>query len=57
MFFEQVGANPKHLRPLDVVMPMKPKYTSQEWQEMYAAQKKKILNFILISGRPYTTIR
>jgi hypothetical protein len=39
MFFEQAEANLEHLRPLDVVMPVNLKYTTQERQEIYAAQK------------------
>jgi len=38
MFLEQAGADLKNLVPLDRIMPVNPKYTAQEWQEIYAAQ-------------------
>jgi hypothetical protein len=38
MFLEQAGVDLKNLKPLDIVMPVNPKYTAQEWQEIYAAQ-------------------
>jgi hypothetical protein len=31
--------NLKQLKPRDIVMPVNPKYTAQEWQKVYAAQK------------------
>jgi hypothetical protein len=38
MFLEQAGVDLKNLKPLDIVMPVNPRYTAQEWQEIYAAQ-------------------
>ena len=38
MFLEQAGVDMQNLVPLDRVMPVNPKYTAQEWQEIYAAQ-------------------
>jgi hypothetical protein len=38
MFLEQAGVDWKNLKPRDIVMPVNPKYTAQEWQEIYAAQ-------------------
>ena len=38
MFLEQAGAEMENLVPLDRIMPVNPKYTAQEWQEIYAAQ-------------------
>jgi hypothetical protein len=38
MFLEQAGVDWKNLKPLDVVMPVNPKYTAEEWKEIYAAQ-------------------
>jgi hypothetical protein len=35
----QAEINLKYLKPLDIVRPVNPKYTAQEWQEIYAAQK------------------
>jgi hypothetical protein len=35
MFLVQAGDD---LKPLDVFMPVNPRYTAQEWQEIYAAQ-------------------
>jgi hypothetical protein len=35
----QAGANLKHLKPRDIVVPVNPEYTAQKWQEIYAAQK------------------
>jgi len=32
-------ANLEHLKPCDVIMPVNPMYTTEEWQEIYAAQK------------------
>jgi hypothetical protein len=40
MNLEQAEAiNLKNLKPLDIVAPVNPKYTIQEWLEIYAAQK------------------
>jgi hypothetical protein len=39
MMLEQAEANLKNLKPLDIVAPVNPKYTIQEWLEIYAAQK------------------
>jgi len=39
MFLEQAGADMKNLVPLDIVMPVNPRYTAHEWQEIYVAQK------------------
>jgi hypothetical protein len=36
---EQAEANLKNLKPLDIKVPVNPKYTIQEWLEIYAAQK------------------
>jgi hypothetical protein len=38
MFLEQAGVDLKNLKPLDIVMPVNPRYTWQEWQEIHAAQ-------------------
>jgi hypothetical protein len=38
MFLEHTEAHLKHLKPL-ACKPVNPKYTAQEWQEIYAAQK------------------
>ena len=38
MFLEQAGRDLRILKPLDRVMPVNPRYTAQEWQEIYAAQ-------------------
>ena len=39
MSLEQAGVNLKNLRHVDRVMPVNPRHTAQEWQEIYAAQK------------------
>ena len=39
MFLEQAGADMKNMVPLDIVMPVNPRYTGHERQEIYAAQK------------------
>ena len=39
MFLAQAGVDLKNLKPLDIVMPVNPRYTAQEWQAIYAAQK------------------
>jgi hypothetical protein len=36
---EQAEARLENLRPRDIVMPVNPKYTAQEWLEIMAAQK------------------
>jgi len=38
MCVEQAGVDPKTLKPLDIVMPVNPTHTWQEWQEIFAAQ-------------------
>ena len=39
MFLEQAGAGLKNLQHVDRVVPVNPRYTAQEWKEIYAAQK------------------
>lgn len=38
MLLEQAEANLGHLKTRDIVMPVNPKYTAQEWREIMAAQ-------------------
>jgi len=38
MFFEQAGVDLKNLKSLDFVMPVNPRHTAREWQEIFAAQ-------------------
>jgi len=38
-FVEKAEANLEHLKPHDAVMPVNPRYTAEEWEEIYAAQK------------------
>jgi len=38
MFVEQAGVDLKNVKPRDIVMPVNPRYTAQEWQEIFAAQ-------------------
>ena len=38
MYLWQAGVEMENLVPLDRVMPVYPRYTAQEWQEIYAAQ-------------------
>jgi hypothetical protein len=38
MSLEQAEAGLVHLIPRDIVMPVNPKYTAQEWSEIMAAQ-------------------
>jgi len=38
MFVEQACVDLKNLKPLDIVMPVYPRHTWQEWQEIFAAQ-------------------
>ena len=38
MFLEQAAVNMEDLVPFDRVMPVNPRHTAQEWQEIYAAQ-------------------
>ena len=40
MFLVKAGADLRHVKPRDIVKPVNPKYTAQEWQEIYAAQKE-----------------
>jgi hypothetical protein len=39
MFLEQVGVDLKNLKPRDIVMPVNPKHTYQEWLDIFVAQK------------------
>jgi hypothetical protein len=39
MFLEQAGVVVKNLKPRDIVMPVNPKHTYQEWLDIFAAQK------------------
>jgi len=39
IFVEKAKANLEHLKPCDAIMPVNPRYTAEEWQEIYAAQK------------------
>jgi hypothetical protein len=39
MFLEQASANLNNLKPLDIIKPVNPEDTVQEWQEIFAAQK------------------
>ena len=38
MFLEQAGVDLKNLKTCDIVMPVNPRHTWQEWQEIHAAQ-------------------
>jgi len=38
MIFVQVGVDLKNLKPRDIVVPVNPRHTWQEWQEIFAAQ-------------------
>ena len=38
-FVEKAEATLKHVKPHDVMIPVKSRYTAEEWQEIYAAQK------------------
>jgi hypothetical protein len=38
MFLEQAGVDLKNLKTRDIVMPVNPRHTWQEWQEIFAAQ-------------------
>jgi len=38
MFLEQAGVDLKNLKHVGKVMPVNPRHTWQEWQEIYAAQ-------------------
>jgi hypothetical protein len=38
MFLVQAGVDFKNLKPRDIVMPVNPRHTAQEWKEIYAAQ-------------------
>jgi len=38
MFLVQAGADFKNLKPRNIVMPVNPRHTAQEWQDIYAAQ-------------------
>jgi len=35
----KVEVNLEHFKPRDIIMPVNPMYTTEEWQEIYAAQK------------------
>jgi hypothetical protein len=39
MFLEQAGVDVKNLKPRDMVMPVNPKHTYQEWLDIFAAQE------------------
>jgi hypothetical protein len=39
MFLEQAGVNWNNLKPREIVMPVYPKHTYQEWLDIFAAQK------------------
>jgi len=39
-FVEKAEATLEHLKPRNAVMPVNPMYTAEEWQEIYAAQKR-----------------
>jgi hypothetical protein len=39
MFLEQAGVDWNNLKPLDIVVPVNPKHTYQEWLDIFAAQK------------------
>ena len=41
MFLEQAGVDLEILKPLDIVVPTNPRYTAQQWQEIYAAQIRR----------------
>ena len=41
MFLEQAGVDMEKLVPLDRFMPVNPRHTAQEWQEIYAAAEPK----------------
>jgi len=38
MFLVQAGADFKNLKPRNIVMPVNPRHTAQEWRDIYAAQ-------------------
>jgi hypothetical protein len=40
MFLEQAGVNWNNLKPLDIVVPVNPKHTYQEWLDIFAAAEK-----------------
>ena len=37
-FFEQAGVDLKILKTRDIVMPVNPRHTAREWQEIFAAR-------------------
>jgi len=37
MSFEQAGVDMANLVPRDIFVPINPRHTAQEWQEIYAA--------------------
>jgi len=41
MFLEQAGVEMENLVPLDRFMPVNPRHTAQEWQEIYAAAEPR----------------
>jgi len=45
MFVEQAGVDLKKLKPRDIVMPVNPRHTWQEWQEIFAAQVPSPRNY------------
>ena len=38
MLLEQAGVDLKNLKPRNIVMPVNPRHTWKEWQEIFAAQ-------------------
>ena len=44
IFVEQAGVDLNKLKPLDIVMPVNPRYTWQEWQEIFVAQVPSLRN-------------
>jgi len=41
MFLEQAGVDMENLVPLDRFLPVNPRHTAQEWQEIYAAAEPR----------------
>ena len=41
MFLEQAGVDMENLVPLNRFMPVNPRHTAQEWQEIYAAAEPR----------------
>jgi hypothetical protein len=38
IILEQAGVDLKNVKPRNIVMPVNPRYTWKEWQEIFAAQ-------------------